>query len=427
MRPALLLPAVLVITAACNVGDAGPSLPPCDPDDGGITLPEGFCAVVVADGLPRPRHLAVRDDGDLFVATYGGRRGDPRPGGVVALRDTTGDGRADVEVRFGPEAGGSGIALHRDYVYFGPDDGVIRYAVPGGALEPRGEGEVIVRDLPDTRSHRAKSMAITEAGALFVNVGSPSNSCQREDRTVGSPGLDPCPQLETRAGVWRFDASTPDQTQEDGVRYATGMRNSVALALRPDAQQLYAVIHGRDQLSQNWPDLYTTEEGAELPAEQFVRIEEGSDFGWPYCYYDWQAGSSVLAPEYGGDGDAVGRCADVDRPILGFPGHWGPNALLFYTGEQFPARCRGGAFVAFHGSWNRAPLDQEGYNVVFVPFENGSSTGEWQVFADGFAGPDVSPRGAEHRPTGLAQGPDGSLYVSDDAGGRIWRIMYRGM
>jgi glucose/arabinose dehydrogenase len=109
---------------------------------------------------------------------------------------------------------------------------------------------------------------------------------------------------------------------------------------------------------------------------------------------------------------------------VAFPAHWAPNGLLFYAGTQFPERYRGGAFIAFHGSWNRAPLPQGGYNVVYVPFVGNVSSGEWEVFADGFAGADMSPRNAEHRPVGLAEGPDGSLYVSDDAGGRIYKIYY---
>jgi glucose/arabinose dehydrogenase len=131
----------------------------------------------------------------------------------------------------------------------------------------------------------------------------------------------------------------------------------------------------------------------------------------------------VLAPEYGGDGRAVGRCGQVGQPVLAFPAHWAPNALLFYTGRQFPSEYRDGLFVAFHGSWNRAPLPQQGYSVVFAPFGAAGPRGDWRVFADGFRG---GSQAATYRPTGLAQGPDGSLYVSDDRGGRIYRIMYTG-
>jgi glucose/arabinose dehydrogenase len=189
---------------------------------------------------------------------------------------------------------------------------------------------------------------------------------------------------------------------------------------------LFGVVHGRDQLSALWSDLYTNEESAELPAEEFVRIQEGDDFGWPYCYYDPSTETKVLAPEYGGDGTMVGRCAQAKDPLMGFPAHWAPNDLEFYTGTQFPERYRGGAFIAFHGSWNRSPEPQGGYNVVFAPFSGDGPTGEWEIFADGFAGADKSPRGADHRPVGLAMGPDGSLYVSDSKMGTIWKIFYVG-
>jgi glucose/arabinose dehydrogenase len=167
-------------------------------------------------------------------------------------------------------------------------------------------------------------------------------------------------------------------------------------------------------------------DNAEKPAEEFVRIEEGDNVGWPYCYYDPEIERKVLAPEYGGDGSRQGRCADMKDPLIGFPAHWAPDGLLFYAGDQLPQRYRGGAFVVFHGSWNRAPEPQAGYKVVFAPFEGGNPTGEWEVFADGFAGDDPSPQSAAHRPVGIAEGPDGSLYVSDDRGGRIYRILFRG-
>ena len=126
-----------------------------------------------------------------------------------------------------------------------------------------------------------------------------------------------------------------------------------------------------------------------------------------------------------GDGKQVGRCRSVKLPEVAFPAHWAPNGLVFYTGTQFPAEYRGGVFVAFHGSWNRAPEPQAGYNVAFAPFTGGRATGAYKVFADGFSGGQLDPRAAAHRPTGVALGPDGSLYVTDDKGGRIYRIIYK--
>ncbi len=417
----------LALTAltGCAPGDLASGPPACDPDDGGLTLPDGFCALVVAEDVGRARHLAVTENGDIFIALGASRRGGG-PVGVVALRDTTGDGKADVTVNFGDD-GGTGLAIRDGSLYFGPDWGVLRYPLPTGALEPAGPPDTIVRGLPDSLNHRSKALAIAPDGALYVNIGSPGNACQTQSRTQGSPGMDPCPQLETRAGIWRFDANTTGQSQAQGVRFATGLRNTVALAINPMDSLLYGVIHGRDQLGQLWPDIYTEQQNAELPAEEFVRISEGADFGWPYCYYDPELDRYVLAPEYGGDGQSAGRCEGLAQPLIAFPAHWGPNGLLFYTGGQFPERYRGGAFIAFHGSWNRAPLPQGGYNVVFAPFEGGEPTGEWEVFADGFAGDQVDPRNADHRPVGLAQGPDGSLYVADDQGGTIFRIIHQGM
>jgi len=396
------------------------SSPACDSDNGGLTLPPGFCALVVADQVGSPRHLAVAPNGDLFVALENRRGG---PGGVLALRDTTGDGRGDVEAHFGA-AGGTGIALASGVLYFATRSTVLRYPMRAGRLTPLGEPQVIARELPSDGNHTAKNLALSADGkTLFVNLGSATNSCQVADRTLESPGRDPCPELAYRSGIWRFDAGRPNQTETSGARYATGIRNAVGLALAPDGQ-LWATQHGRDQLGQNWPKLYSLEQSAEKPSEELFPVHDGDDFGWPYCYHDIELGHLVLAPEYGGDGRSVGPCAQKKEPAVAFPAHWAPDGLVFYAGSQFPERYRGGAFVTFHGSWNRAPLPQAGYRVVFVPFENGKPRGPYETFAEGFWHAEQNV--TQHRPVGVAQGPDGSLYITDDAAGRIWRVMYRG-
>lgn len=394
----------------------------CAPDNGGITLPNGFCATVFADGLAQPRHIVVAPNGDVFVALNGG--------GVMALRDRNGDGIADERDKFG-DAHASEVALFDGYLYTENGSDIIRYKLPAGSLAPTGAAEEVVTGLPKG-GHGAKTFTIARDGSLFVNVGSGTNACQSADRKLEVPGVDPCVELETRAGIWRFDARKLHQTQAQGEHFARGIRNSVAITINPRDGGLYVMQHGRDQLGgggADWPKLYTAEQGAELPAEEMFRVERGDDFGWPYCYFDPQQKKKVLAPEYGGDGKKVGGCESKKGNIAFFPAHWAPDGLLFYSGSMFPARYREGVFIAFHGSWNRAPLPQAGYNVVFQPMKNGRAAGAYEIFANGFAPNLTVPRSARgsgnRRPVGLAQAPDGALYVTDDATGRIWKVVAR--
>ncbi|MEX1062670.1 MAG: PQQ-dependent sugar dehydrogenase [Balneolaceae bacterium] len=399
-------------------------------NNGGIVLPDGFQAVVVAeevvDSVGEARYITVNDNGDVYVAL---RRTENRPG-VAALRDTTGDGVADRLEYFGDYTG-TGIGLHNGFLYIAPDTAVVRYSMENADLVPQSEPEVVLSGLPEQSGHASKPFTFDNQGNLYINVGAPSNACQEESRTPGSRGQDPCPDLERQAGIWQFDADEVNQTQqEDGVRYATGIRNSGGITWNSEHSQLYSVQHGRDQLHTLWPDIYTSEQSAELPAEEFFKINEGDNFGWPYTYYDHQKGQKMTNPEYGGDGETPAPEGEYKDPIAAFPGHWAPNNLIFYSGDQFPDRYKNGAFIAFHGSWNRAPHPQEGYKVVFVPFDGDEpvSSSDYEVFADGFAGTSSlrSPGDADYRPMGLAEGPDGSLYISDSTQGKLWRIIYTG-
>jgi glucose/arabinose dehydrogenase len=401
----------------------------CAPDNGGITLPPGFCAAVVADQVGIARHLVVSGDGSLYVALADSEDGSVR-GGVLALQDRNGDGRADRRARFA-DRGGNGVALGRHHLFFAQNDRILRYFLPPGRFLPLGSPATVVSGLPADGDHVNKTVVFDASSwrsSLLVNIGSASNACQVENRVPGSPGVDPCPELPARAGVWRFGAFGRNQQQDDGQRFATGLRNMVALALAPRSGRLWGVQNGRDQLHDNWPEIFTPEQDLVLPSEELVRIDRGADYGWPYCYHDPERGM-VLAPEYGGDGETVGRCQSAREPKLALPAHWAPLSMLFYTGRQFPERYRRGAFVAFHGS-RFDPATQPagpGYNVVFVPFEDGAPAGGFEVFADGFAGSGTPlPDAAAHRPVGLAEGPDGSLYITDDKAGRIWRVVFRG-
>jgi glucose/arabinose dehydrogenase len=391
--------------------------PACAPDNGGWKLPAGFCAVLVADNLGSVRHLAVAPNGDVFAARNARQNGPA--GGVIVLRDTTGDGRADVIATFFEGVGGSGIALSSDAVYFAPNDRVLRFPWTPGALAPSGPADTIAQDLPAGSGHTAKGIVLGKDGALYVSFGSKTNSCQPgdNDRKGPFPGANPCTELEQRAGVWRFDARKTHQRPADGKRWATGLRNPMSLSLDPTTGTVYAGVHGRDQLSENWS--WPAEEGRENPAETFYALTGNTDGGWPYCYYDPRRKQLLQNPEYGGDGTKPGDCGRKDQPVLAFPAHWAPNATLFYSGDQFPAEYRGGVFIAFHGSWNRAPAPQEGYRVVFAPFKGGKAVGTFETFAAPAGDP------TSIRPSGLAVGPDGSLYIGADANGKIWRVLYR--
>ncbi|GAA4413652.1 sorbosone dehydrogenase family protein [Nibrella viscosa] len=455
MRTLLLLSATtLVLTGTLLSNKPRPTgnhpislaAPKPDPNNGGIKLPAGFGALTVVDSLgARARHIVVDNTGTIFVKQDGGRVRSQNIG-IMQLRDTNNDGKADDIKGFG-NFPGTGIGIYNGYLYASSDTSVYRYRLTNGMIAEGTQPEPIVVGLALQRGHSAKSLAISPDGRLFVNFGAPSNACQEKDRAPGSKGQDPCPLLEEYAGIWQFDANKLNQRKADGKRYATGIRNAVALRWNTTNNTLYALQHGRDNLFQNWGEMYTAEQSAELPSEEFLMVKEGADFGWPYCYYDHFQSKKVLAPEYGGNGTSQGRCEGKEKPIMAFPGHWAPNDVLFYTGSTgaangFPARYKNGAFICFHGSWNRAPLKQGGYFVAFVPFGNdGRPSGKYEVFAEGFAGvPEMAapgqsgpnagkldlagPGDAKHRPMGLAQGPDGSLYITDSVKGTVYRVMY---
>lgn len=411
---------------ACASDSSKPKVPAqvvADADNAGLKLPAGFGALKVAENTGKPRHIVVNAQGDIYVKLAKLVNGK----GILRLRDTNGNGKTNETVGFGNYVG-TGISIKKDYLYASSNQEVFRYKLndKGEVINPD-QPQKIVTGLIDRGQHETKSLTLDNDGNIYVNIGAFSNSCQEVDRTPHSKGRFPCPVLDSAGGIWQFKADKTNQTYGDGLRYATGLRNVVGLDWNSQLNQLFVMQHGRDQLNTIAPELYDDKASAEQPAETMYALHKGDNAGWPYVYYDRFQNKKIVTPEYGGDGKKEGGKDAID-PVMAFPAHMAPNGLLFYTGNMFPAHYKNGAFIAFHGSWNRAPLPQEGFYVAFVPFENGKPTGKWEIFANGFAGVEVvtGTRGAQHRPCGLAQGPDGSLYVTDDQKGTIYRIIYNG-
>ncbi len=414
--------AVVAVMATLGGMAAGrvDAAPICEPDNGGIKLAKGFCALVAADNLGAARHAWVAPNGDLYVALQETGAG---PGGIVALHDSKSDGHFDVKARFG-DGNPTGIGFYNGYLYVARADSIVRYKMTKGQLTPSGGPETVVSGFDKADEHNDKGLALDGQGFLYVNIGSPSNACQVIDRQKGSPGQDPCPLFAAHSGIWKFDARKLNQTVADGTKLVNGLRQEPDVAWAYGGA--YTVMNNRDQLDVLYPGKFTVQDNAERPAEGMYRADMGLNFGWPYCFFDYGQQKLLLNPEYGGDGKIQGRCTQFTPPIASFPAHWAPVDLIFYQGKQFPAQYWGGALIAFHGSWNRAPAERQGA-VVLQPFKNGKPSGKFEILAEGFSGDKVVANETQyvHRPDGVAVAPDGSLYITDSEKGKVWRVFYR--
>jgi glucose/arabinose dehydrogenase len=339
-----------------------------------IVLPPGFAISVYARGLQNPRMLAIGPDGQLYAAERGADR-------IVRLPDLDGDGRADgIQSVAADLSAPSSLAFHPDgSLYVGETPRILRLSQPDaqGVFQQR---QVVIRGLP-VEGHNTRTVLISPDGKyLYVSVGSSCNVCLEED--------------PRRAAILRFNA---DGSGEE--IYASGLRNAVGITFHPSTGELWATNNGRDML------------GDDLPPETINRVSQGDDFGWPRCH-----AGRIVDPEFGG---AQG-CQGVTAPSVEMQAHSAPLGLAFYTGDQFPAEYQGDLFVAFHGSWNRS--QPTGYKVVRIPFDSGKP-GPVQDFAVGW----LVDGAAWGRPVDLITAPDGSLFVSDDSGGIIYKIFYTGV
>ncbi|MGZ3753039.1 MAG: PQQ-dependent sugar dehydrogenase, partial [Mucilaginibacter sp.] len=360
-----------------------------------LKLPAGFSATIVADSLGAVRHLAVNSHGDIYVKLNALKDGK----GIYFLTDTNHDGKMDKKIGFGNYPG-TGIIIKNNDLYASSNTGVFRYKLNNaGAVVDTGKPETIVQGLIDRKRDNSKSIAIDDQNNLYVTVGSYNETCRKEGSGEGMPG---CPLLDSVGGIWQFKANKLNQGYPDAVHYAKGLKNVVGVNWNSSTNSLFAMQHGRGSFDDKFPQYYTPKQSSELPAETMYELYHGADAGWPFVYYDQFQKKKILSPEYGGDGKKTVEGKYLD-PIVAFPAHLAPNDLLFYTGTMFPEKYRNGAFIVFHG---QSPQLKKGYLVAFVPFKNGKPSGEWEIFADNFAGVDLNqPKSPLHyRPMGLAQG-----------------------
>lgn len=378
-----------------------------------IIVPKGFSVQEIATELGSPRHMTVASNGTI----YANRSKDD---GFLVLKDSNGDGQLNNQQVIGNERG-TEVLIKDNFLYVSSNSTIYRYKLDENEeIIDLTNPELIVSGMADHKRDNAKPFTMDDAANIYVTIGSWNDPC----RIAGTgEGMMPCAILDSAGGIWKFNANLLNQSFSDGVRYATGLKNAVALDWNFETNSLFTAVHGRGQFHDFYPQYYTAEQSSFLPAETMYELTEGADAGWPQVYYDQFQKKKILTPEYGGDGKMTGR-EDALEPIVAFPAHLGPNDLLFYTGNSFPKKYRNGAFIAFHG---QSPELKKGYFVAFVPFKNGKPNGKWEIFADNFAGVDlVNPTGPiQHRPCGLAIGPDGELYVCDDLGGSIFKISYK--
>ena len=351
-----------------------------DPNLGKLQLPPGFKANLFAEGLTDARWLQMTPNGDVLLA-------EAEAGKITLLRDADGDGKAEVKETF---ADGfqkpHGMAFANGKFYVADALGIYSYPYKAGDTKVSGPRTQVTETgaFGVLGGHWTRNLAADSKGNIFVAIGSNGNINDHDD--------------PHRAAVSVVQGNKL-------VQYATGLRNPVGITFYPGTDDLYVVVNERDG------------EGDELVPDYLTHVQKGAFYGWPYAYLGQHEEPSLK-------GKRPDLVAKAVVPDVLFRSHSAPLGLLFYTGTQFPAKYRGGAFVAHHGSWNAA--NPRGYKLVYVPFANKKPAGGYENFALGFWTTGNAPAGVMGRPVGLAQTKDGSLLVADDVGNAVWRISYSG-
>ena len=356
------------------------------PDNASLQVPEGFVVNVYAEGLERPRWLALTPTGDVLLA-------ETRQNRIRLLRDDDGDGVAEINQTFADASNGLnspfGMAFADGYFFLGNTGEIRRFTYGEGQRQLTGQGEKIA-DLP-TGGHSTRNVAVSPDGRqLYVSIGSRSNVDQ-----------EPLPRASVQ--VMNLDGS-------NAQTFAYGLRNPVGLDFHPSTGELYTTVNERDGL------------GDDLVPDYLTRIRSGEFYGWPYAYLAGDRLDPRQAPN--GRSRNPNLVAQTRSPDVLFQAHSAALGLQFYDGTTFPEQYRNGAFVAFRGSWNRS--QGTGYKIVFVPFNaEGRPVGHYEDFVTGFL-VDPSVPATWGRPVGLLVLPDGSLLFTEEGNGRIYRVQYRG-
>ncbi|HEY2545264.1 MAG TPA: sorbosone dehydrogenase family protein [Candidatus Acidoferrum sp.] len=338
------------------------------------TVPQGFRINVFAGDFKRPRWLTVAPNGDIFLAETGANR-------IDVMRDTQNTGGAQEREVFATDATRVfGIAFHDDYVYVGDMNQLVRYRYDPKTSKRLGEAEHLL-DLP-SGGHDTRSVAIAPDGKhVFIGVGSGSN-------------------INTGEAPIRAAITICDLDGKNARLFATGLRNPVGLAIEPVTGAVWTSVNERDELGDN------------LPPDYFTSVKDGGFYGWPYSYIGSNVDDRVKPQK-----PELVATAIIPDVLLG--AHVAPLQFAFYTGKQFPQSYWGGAFIAEHGSWNRA--SRAGYQIAFVAFKDGQPSADPVPFMTGLV-PDPSGPDVLGRPVGVTVAPDGSLLVADDGAGKIYRI-----
>jgi glucose/arabinose dehydrogenase len=339
-----------------------------------VRLPAGFEISIFARGLSGPRFMTVGPDGMIYVSM-------PSAGSIARLQEG-GDGKpARAERVMQGLDRAHGLAFYDGKLYVAGTQKVWRVDRLGGGGS-LGSATPIVSGLPDG-GHSTRTVIFGGDGKMYVSVGSSCNVCREKD--------------PRRAAIVRYNA---DGSGEE--IFAAGLRNSVGLAWHPATKELWATDNGRDLL------------GDDLPPDEINIIRQGKNYGWPSCYAD-----RVVDREFG----TAEICQKTETPLVKLQAHSAPLGLAFYTGKQFPKEYQGDLFVALHGSWNRSK--KTGYKVIRVKLENGQPK-QVEDFITGWLAQERGTDIVWGRPVDLVVGKDGSLYLSDDSAGFIYRISYKG-